>query len=262
MQTDLGGKVVVISGAARGIGAATARAFGREGSWVVIVDRDVQAGRMLERSLAKALFIEADLTSETACASVIQTVVRQFKSVDVLVNNAGANDGLTLDASPTAFLESVRKNLMHVYALTHFAREALTTAKGAVVNISSKVAETGQGGTSAYAAAKGAINALTREWAVAFAPKGVRVNCVVPAECDTDQYQRWFAAQKDPVGARAGIERLVPFGHRLTRPEEVADTVVFLSSIRASHITGEFIHVDGGYTHLDRASTGPQTKWS
>jgi L-fucose dehydrogenase len=262
MQTDLSGKVVVISGAARGIGAATARAFGRESAWVVIVDRDVQAGKMLERTIGKAQFIEADLNSEAACENVIQATLKQFKSVDVLVNNAGANDGLNLEAKPAAFMESVKKNLLHVYALTHFAREALIQSKGSIVNISSKVAETGQGGTSAYAAAKGAINALTREWAVAFAPKGVRVNCVVPAECDTDQYQRWFSTQKDPAAARAGIERLVPFGRRLTKPDEVADTIVFLSSIRAAHITGQFIHVDGGYTHLDRAASGEQTKWS
>jgi L-fucose dehydrogenase len=262
MQTDLAGKVVVISGAARGIGAATARAFGKEGAWVILVDRDAIGGKQLERAIGKAQFIEADLSTEAACETVIQTVVKQFKTVDVLVNNAGANDGLNLAAKPSAFMDSVRKNLLHVYALTHYAREALEASKGSIVNVSSKVAETGQGGTSAYAAAKGAIHALTREWAVGFAPKGVRVNCVVPAECDTDQYQRWFATQKDPAAARAGIERLIPFGRRLTRPDEVADTIVFLSSMRASHITGQFIHVDGGYTHLDRASTGEQTKWS
>jgi L-fucose dehydrogenase len=261
MQTDLTGKVVVVTGAARGIGAATARAFSKEGAWVVMVDRDAQAGTMLERTLAKSLFIEADLTVESSCAEVVDRAVRQFKSLDVLVNNAGVNDSVSLEAGPTAFLGSLKKNLLHVYNLTHFAREALERSKGSIVNVSSKVAETGQGGTSGYAAAKGAIHALTREWAVALAGQGVRVNCVVPAECDTDQYQRWFASQPDPVAARAGVERLVPLGRRLTRPEEVADAIVFLSSARASHMTGQFLHVDGGYVHLDRGMTGEQRKW-
>lgn len=261
MQTDLAGKVVVISGAARGIGAATARAFTKEGAWVVLIDKDAQAGRMLERSLGKAMFVEADLTVERACEDAIAQVIRQMKTVDVLVNNAGFNDAVSLDAPPSKFMESVRRGLLHVYALTHFSREKLIAAKGAVVNVSSKVAETGQGKTSGYAAAKGAINALTREWAVALAPQGVRVNCVVPAECDTDQYQRWFESQKDPVAVRSSVERLVPFGRRMTRPEEVADSIVFLASNRASHITGQFVHVDGGYTHLDRSITGGQAQW-
>jgi L-fucose dehydrogenase len=129
------------------------------------------------------------------------------------------------------------------------------------LNLSSKVAETGQGGTSGYAAAKGAVNALTREWAVALAPHGVRVNAVIPAECDTDQYQRWFASQPDPQAARETIERMVPFGRRLTSPAEIAATLVFLASPRAGHITGQWIHVDGGYTHLDRAMTGGHPGW-
>jgi NAD(P)-dependent dehydrogenase (short-subunit alcohol dehydrogenase family) len=130
------------------------------------------------------------------------------------------------------------------------------------VNVGSKVAETGQGRTSGYAAAKGAIHALTREWAVALAPQGVRVNAVVPAECDTDQYQRWFEKQPDPKAARASVERLVPLGRRLTKPEEIADAIVFLASGRAAHMTGQLLHVDGGYTHLDRAASGDGKGWS
>ena len=100
---------------------------------------------------------------------------------------------------PADFLVSLQHNLFHVFALAHFARQALIRTRGAIVNVGSKVAVTGQGRTSGYAAAKGAILALTREWAVALAPHEVRVNCVVPAECDTPLYQRWFDLQPDPV---------------------------------------------------------------
>ncbi|KAB2661985.1 MAG: SDR family oxidoreductase [Verrucomicrobia bacterium] len=262
METNLSGRVVLVSGGARGIGAATVRAFAKEGAWVVAIDRDKRAGEAMAKSVDKMYFLEADLDDAGACEQAIADVVRRFRAIDVLVNNAGSNDALSLDAPPARFLESVRKNLLHVYALTHHAREHLARAKGAIVNVSSKVAETGQGHTSGYAAAKGAINALTREWAVALAPEGVRVNAVIPAECDSDQYQRWFEKQPDPRAARASVERLVPLGGRLTRPEEIADTIVFLASGRAGHITGQLIHVDGGYTHLDRALSAGGKGWS
>jgi NAD(P)-dependent dehydrogenase (short-subunit alcohol dehydrogenase family) len=159
-------------------------------------------------------------------------------------------------------MASLRRNLSHVFAVTHFAEAALKGSQGAIVNISSKVSVTGQGATSGYAAAKGGINSLTREWALAFAPHGVRVNCVVPAECATPQYENWFRTLPDPEGTRTAIARLIPLGRRMTAPEEVAAMVVFLASPRSSHTTGQIIFVDGGYTHLDRASHHGHSKWS
>jgi len=152
--------------------------------------------------------------------------------------------------------------LLPAYSLTHFALGHLKKAKGAIVNLGSKVAVTGQGATSGYAAAKGGINALTREWAAALATDGVRVNAVLPAECNTDQYQRWFASLPNPAATRKAIESLVPLGHRLTTPEELAAMVVFLASPVSSHTTGQIIFIDGGYTHLDRALTASHHKWS
>ena len=123
------------------------------------------------------------------------------------------------------------------------------------------MATTGQGRTSGYAASKGALEALTREWAVGLAGSGVRVNAVVPAECDSDQYQRWFSSQPDPAAARARVEALIPLGHRLTTVDELASAIVWLASSRAGHVTGQFLFVDGGYTHLDRAATSGHS-WS
>ena len=261
MDMGLAGKVVIVTGAARGIGAATARAFAAEGAKVAVIDRDVEAAHAVAASLPGAWAVCGDLSDAAVCQRVVEGVVARWGGVDVLVNNAGVNDSVSLEQGPDDFMASLRRNLLHVFALVHHARPHLARARGAVVNVSSKVAETGQGQTSGYAAAKGAVNALTREWAVGLAPQGIRVNTVVPAECDTDQYQRWFARQADPGAARAAIERLVPLGRRLTRPGEVADMIVFLASPRASHVTGEWVHVDGGYTRLDRAASADHAKW-
>ena len=137
----------------------------------------------------------------------------------------------------------------------------LRKGPGCILNLGSKVSVTGQGKTSAYAAAKGAISALTREWAVALAPYKIRVNCVIPAECLTDQYEQFFQTQTNPEATKKAIADLVPFAQRLTTPEEIAQTIVFLASDRSSHTTGQFIFVDGGYTHFDRAVGHEHNKW-
>jgi NAD(P)-dependent dehydrogenase (short-subunit alcohol dehydrogenase family) len=208
------------------------------------------------------VFVAADLTSDADCRRAVDEAVKAFGGLDVLVNNAGVNDGVSLEHSPSDFLQSLQRNLFHVYALTHYALPHLRALEGVIVNVSSKVSTTGQGSTSGYAAAKGGVNALTREWAVALAPDGIRVNCVVPAECLTPQYERWFNSLADPGAARAAVEKLVPLGRRLTTPEEIANAIVFLASERASHTTGQFLFVDGGYTHLDRAASHEHERWA
>src|SRR5207244_4186071 len=169
-----------------------------------------------------------------------------FGRIDGLVNNAGVNDGVNLEHGDTErFLASLRKNLVHYYEMAHFALPALKKSRGAIVNIGSKVAETGQGGTSAYAAANGGRNALTREWAVELATYGIRVNAVIVAECWTPMYAQWLSSQPDPGAARAAIESCIPLGRRMTTGDEIADMVAFLLSDRSSHTTGQLIHVDG-----------------
>lgn len=266
MNLQLEGKTALVSGGAKGIGASVARLFREEGARVVVVDRDVAAGETLASELEKGgsesvLFVEADLSREADCRRAVEETVGKFGGLDVLVNNAGFNDAVSLDRPPADFAASLNLNLVSAYSLTHFAREALKAARGAIVNVSSKVSVTGQGSTSGYAAAKGGINALTREWAVALAPDGVRVNCVMPAECLTPQYTSWFETQADPAAAKAAIDQLVPLGGRMTTPEEIAAMIVFLASPVSSHTTGQIVFVDGGYTHFDRSFTHGHQKW-
>ena len=262
MELGLNDKIVLITGGARGIGAAAVRAFLNENCNVVFVDRDAEYGSELAKSSGpNGRFIEAELNTPELCRQAVEKTVSFFGGIDVLVNNAGFNDGLGLETPPEEFMNSVRTNLLHVYAMTHYSLPQLRKSQGCLVNLGSKVSETGQGNTSAYAAAKGAIQALTREWAVALAPDNIRVNCVMPAECHTDQYEQFFQTRKNPEVTRQAIGNLVPLSNRLTTPEEIAQTIVFLASDCSSHTTGQHIFVDGGYTHFDRAVGHDHEKW-
>jgi L-fucose dehydrogenase len=259
MDLHLKDHVVLVTGGAKGIGEAISWVLAGEGAISVIVGRkraDNQA--VVARIVASggiAWSIEAELTQTEECARAVELTVDEFGRIDGLVNNAGINDGVNLEHGDTErFMASLRKNLIHYYDMTHFAVPELKKSRGAIVNIGSKVAETGQGGTSAYAAANGGRNALTREWAVELAKYGIRVNAVIVAECWTPMYATWLSTQPDPSAARAAIEARIPLSHRMTTGEEIAHAVAFLLSDRSSHTTGQLLHVDGGYVHLDRAA--------
>lgn len=265
MDLGLRNKVALVTGGASGIGAAVVRMLASEGARVAFSDRNESSGTTLLNDLSAAKyeshFIHADLTREADCERCVSETIGAFGGLDILINNAGVNDAVGLEDSPDQFMSSLQKNLFHVFAVTHFAANALKRARGVVINVSSKVAFTGQGHTSGYAAAKGGVNALTREWSAALASHGVRVNCVVPAECDTPQYQQWFETQPDPQEAKSQIAKLIPLGQRMTTPDEIAAAIVFLSSPRSAHTTGQFLFIDGGYTHLDRALTQSGHRW-
>ena len=142
---------------------------------------------------------------------------------------------------------------MHYYLMAHHALSELKKSKGSIVNIGSKTADTGQGSTSAYAASNGGRNALTREWAVELLKYGIRVNAVIVAECYTPLYETWIKTFANPEEKLIQITDKIPFENRMTTAEEIANMVVFLLSEKSSHTTGQLIHVDGGYTHLDRS---------
>jgi L-fucose dehydrogenase len=260
MQLQFENKIILITGGAKGIGAAITRAVAEEGGIPVVIDRDKEAGKKIEQDLVNtgvaSKWISADLSVTSECRQAVATVAKKFGRIDGLVNNAGVNDRVGLEhGSPDEYLTSLKRNLLHYYDMAHFCLPYLKKSKGPIVNIGSKTAVTGQGGTSGYASAKGAVLALTREWAVELLPYGIRVNAIVPAEVMTPLYRDWLSTFPDPEEKLKTITSKIPLGQRMTQPEEIAAVAVFLLSCKAGHITGQHIFVDGGYTHLDRALT-------
>ncbi|KVQ95516.1 SDR family oxidoreductase [Burkholderia ubonensis] len=256
MDLNLQHKVVIVTGGASGIGAAISTRLADEGAIPVVFARhapDDTFWRDLQRRQARAAFFAVELQDDAQCRAAVEQAVARFGRLDGLVNNAGVNDRVGLDAGRDAFVASLERNLIHYYVMAHYCVPHLKAARGAIVNVSSKTAVTGQGDTSGYCAAKGAQLALTREWAASLRDDGVRVNAVVPAEVMTPLYRNWIAGFDDPDAKLAGIAGRIPLGRRFTTVDEIADTAVFLLSERASHTTGQWLFVDGGYTHLDRA---------
>lgn len=260
MDLQLANKVFIVTGGAKGIGEAISVALAAESAIVVIVGRGKDdnhaAVDKIIKAHGRASSHTVELATASACKEVVDFTIEKYGRIDGLVNNAGVNDGVGLEkGSPEAFMESLQKNLSHYYNLAHYALPYLRQSRGAIVNIGSKVALTGQGNTSGYAASKGAINALTREWAVELLPYSIRVNTVLPAEVWTPLYAKWIHSLPNPQEKLQQIVSKIPLEKRFTSCEEIANTAVFLLSNRSSHTTGQILVVDGGYTHLDRSLT-------
>lgn len=260
MNLNLTNKIILVTGGAKGIGEGISTVLAAEGAIPVIIGRNEADNLITVEAIraagGQAYQFVAELTQPEECQKAVEQTLEQFGRIDGLVNNAGVNDGVGLEnGSYEGFIASLHKNLVHYYLMAHYALPALKASKGAIVNIGSKVAETGQGNTSAYAAANGGRNALTREWAVELLPYSIRVNCVVVAESWTPLYANWIKTLPNPDEKLKQIVSKIPFEQRMTTTEELANTVAFLLSDKSSHTTGQLIHVDGGYTHLDRAVT-------
>ncbi|TKC10143.1 SDR family oxidoreductase [Pedobacter polaris] len=258
MNLNLKDKVIIITGAAKGIGKAMAELFAKEDAIAVVVGRkeadNLKVTDAINTSGGKAFQFVAELAKPEDCEAVIKAIVAQFGKIDGLVNNAGVNDGVGLEnGNYEDFMSSLHKNVVHYYLMAHYALPELIKSKGAIVNITSKTGETGQGNTSAYAAANGGRNALTREWAVELLKYGIRVNAIMVAECWTPAYETWIDTLPNAQEKLNEITAKIPFENRMTTAEEIANMAAFLMSDKSSHTTGQIIHVDGGYVHLDRA---------
>ncbi|OYQ41368.1 short-chain dehydrogenase [Rhodoferax sp. TH121] len=256
MDLHLKDKVVIVTGGASGIGAAISLTLAEEGAIPVILGKSpmpAEFEQQLKAKAAKHLFVQVELSNEAACRAAVEQTVARFGRIDGLVNNAGVNDSVGLEAGREAFIGSLERNLIHYYVMAHYCVPHLKAVKGAIVNVSSKTALTGQGNTSGYCASKGAQLSLTREWAAALLNDGVRVNALIPAEVMTPLYERWIQTFDNPAEKLAAITSKIPLGHRMTTSEEMARMCVFLLSDASSHTTGQWVFVDGGYTHLDRA---------
>jgi L-fucose dehydrogenase len=258
MDLGLKDKVILVTGGSSGIGEAIVRTAAKEGARLVIVGRNQEHLEAVSRDLTaqsvQHLVLTEELTSVGVAERVISATIKKFGSLYALINNAAVNDGVSLEKGTLDdFRHSLEKNLVQVFALTQAALPHLKKSQGAITNIGSKVATTGQGGTSGYAASKGGLNSLTREWAVDLLASNVRVNCVIPAECETPAYTTWLATFSNPQEKLQSITDRIPLGKRMTTAEEIATMTLFVTSPLSSHTTGQVLYVDGGYTHLDRA---------
>ncbi|MGV3600896.1 MAG: SDR family oxidoreductase [Dyadobacter fermentans] len=258
MDLKLQNKVVIVTGGAKGIGEGIVQVLASEGAIPVIVGRNAEDNQKVVDALAaegkESFQVAAELTRPEDSEKAVNAVLEKYGRIDGLVNNAGVNDGVGLEnGTYEGFIASLHKNVVHYYLMAHYALPALKASKGSIVNISSKTADTGQGGTSAYAASNGGRNALTREWAVELLKYGIRVNSVIVAECWTPLYEKWIETLPNPKEKLASITANIPLENRMTTAEEIANMSVFLLSERSSHTTGQLIYVDGGYVHLDRA---------
>jgi len=242
-------KVVVVTGGAQGIGFSCAQAFIKGGASVVVADVDPEMGRQAEAELgARARFVETDVRDFGAMQAMADVAVETFGGIDVLVNNAArALGGFVDEIDEERWQTVIDTNLTGVWRGMRVCIPRMRErGGGAIVNMSSVQGLRGFKGWPAYAAAKGAINALTVQTAVDLAPAGIRVNAVAPGTIMTPMNEKIFA--DSPDGGKELKEtwnKAHPIG-RFGYPNEVADAVTFLASERAAFITGEILRVDGG----------------
>ena len=259
MDLGLKGKVVVITGAAGlkgSIGETILQQLAEEGAIPAVIDRNDRGFAYVEELQKKgtdALFCKTDVTNPEQVESAVQTISKKYGRIDVVINNVGVNDGVGLDASYEDFMWSLKLNMVSYFLVVKHALPLLKESKGNILNIGSKVGLTGQGGTSGYAASKGGVLGLTREWAVDLIKYNIRSNAIIIAESWTPAYDAWIKTLENGEEKLKSIVKKIPFENRMTTPAEIADQCLFTISNKSSHTTGQFIAVDGGYVNLDRS---------
>jgi L-fucose dehydrogenase len=259
MDLHLKDKVVVVTGAAGikgSIGETIVQSLATEGAIPVIVcrnDRGYGYEKELKEKGIDALFVKTDLTQPEQIEAAVKAIAEKYGRIDALINNVGVNDGVGLDASIDDFMWSLKLNLVSFFAMTKYCLPYIKKSKGNILNIGSKVGMTGQGGTSGYAASKGGVLGLTREWAVDLIKDKIRVNALIISESWTPAYDNWIKTLGNGEEKLKDIVKKIPLENRMTTPEEIADACLFTISDRSSHTTGQYIIVDGGYVHLDRS---------
>ncbi|MFI0430337.1 SDR family oxidoreductase [Mariniflexile sp. HMF6888] len=259
MDLHLKDKVVVVTGAAGikgSIGETIVQSLANEGAIPVIVcrnDRGYGYEKELQERGIDALFVKTDLTQPDQIEAAVKAIAEKYGRIDALINNVGVNDGVGFDASIDDFMWSLKLNLVSFFAMTKYCLPYIKKSKGNILNIGSKVGMTGQGGTSGYAASKGGVLGLTREWAVDLIKDKIRVNALIISESWTPAYDNWIKTLDNGEEKLKAIVKKIPLENRMTTPEEIADACLFTISDRSSHTTGQYIIVDGGYVHLDRS---------
>jgi NAD(P)-dependent dehydrogenase (short-subunit alcohol dehydrogenase family) len=241
-------KVILITGALTGIGRATAIAFAREGAHVVVCGRHDDAGNALVTELravgAEAEYIRADVRHEDDVRGLVDRTVKRFGRLDVAVNNAGTEGkpGPVTEQTAESYASTFDTNVLGtLLSLKHELRVMLPQRQGSIVNVSSTFGRAGGPGASVYVASKHAVEGLTKAAALEVTGSGVRVNVVAPGPIETGMLNRFTGDEEK----KAALVSRVPL-KRAGLPEEIAQTIVFLASEKASFITGVSIAVDGG----------------
>jgi NAD(P)-dependent dehydrogenase (short-subunit alcohol dehydrogenase family) len=249
---ELGGKVVLVTGAARGIGRATAERAAAQGAGVGLLDRDAAeaalAARMIRETGGRAMPIEADVSNAAAVGAGVDACVREFGRLDVLVNNAGIHFARAIDEYTDEEIDRILSvNLKGALHAIRAAVPHLRASKGNIVTVSSMTGLVGQDRGAVYVATKGALISLTKALALELAVDGIRVNCVCPAGVDTPLMREWAATLPDPA-ATLRSQAAMHLTNRLATSEEIAAAITFLASPAASFITGVALPVEGGAT--------------
>lgn len=240
--------VVLITGALTGIGRATALAFAREGARVVVSGRNCDDGQALAAEVhdlgLEAIFLRSDVRYESEVSNLIDEAVARFGRLDVAVNNAGTEGypGPIVEQTAETYAATFDTNVLGtLLCMKHELRVMLPRRHGCIVNLSSTLGQRTAAGTSVYAASKHAVEGLTKAAALEAAPFGVRVNAVAPGPVDTEMLTRFTASAERKNLLTAGVPL-----KRLGDPKEIADTIVFVASDKASFVTGQIVGVDGG----------------